>query len=243
MQGWIKLHRQIRGHAFFKQKRKFSRFEAWVDMLLEANHCDKDWIAGNEIVTVQRGTFITSELKLMDRWQWSKSKVRAFLKLLEDEQMIVKKTDNKKTGITIVNYELYQETETAKEPEKDRKKTSKRPQKDTTKNVKNEKNEKNVKKVPLAEFVAMTPEEHQKLIEEHGETVTAELIHILDNYKGSTGKTYKDDYRAILSWVVKRHEEDQAKGIKKRGGKNEVPQAWDALREWAQDKEAQEREL
>ena len=126
MQGWIKLHRQIRGHAFYKQKRTFSRFEAWVDMLLDANHCDNPWIAGNEIITVERGTYITSELKLMDRWKWSKSKVRAFLKLLEDEKMIIKKADNKKTAITIVNYDIYQEIETAKEPQKDFKKTSKR---------------------------------------------------------------------------------------------------------------------
>jgi hypothetical protein len=41
---------------------------------------------GNEVLNVQRGSFITSELKLMDRWGWSKSKVRAFLKLLEKEK-------------------------------------------------------------------------------------------------------------------------------------------------------------
>lgn len=142
-EGWIKLYRQIRGHAFFKQKRVFSKFEAWVDMLLEANHCNKPWITGNEIIQVKRGTFITSEIKLMARWRWSKSKVRAFLLLLQDEKMIVKKADTKKTAISIVNYSLYQQIETAKEPEKNQKKTSKRLQKDTTKNVKNVKNVKN----------------------------------------------------------------------------------------------------
>jgi hypothetical protein len=34
------------------------------------------------------------------------------------------------------------------------------------------------------------------------------MIEILDNYKGSKGRMYKDDYRAILSWVVNKFTED-----------------------------------
>lgn len=137
MKGWISLHRKIRCHPFYKERRKFSRFEAWVDMLLEANHADNKWIAGNEVIPIKRGSFITSELNLMERWQWSKTKVRSFLKLLEEEKMIVKKSDSKKTTIFIVNYDNYQGLETAEEPEKDQKKTAKKPQKDTNNNVNN----------------------------------------------------------------------------------------------------------
>ena len=208
MQGWIKLHRIIREHAFFKERRNFSRFEAWIDMLLEANHTGRQFLLGNEIINCERASFITSEVKLMERWRWSKTKVRAFLKLLEDEQMIVKKTDRKKTTITIVKYDVYQGEGTTEEPIKNRQETTKRPQKDTTKNVKKEKNEKNVKKIQYAEFVKLSPEEHQKLIDEHGQAATAKMIEILDNYKGASGKTYKSDYRAILNWVVKRWRED-----------------------------------
>lgn len=209
MAGWIKLHRVIREHAFFKERRKFSRFEAWIDMLLEANHADKEFLLGNEIITCERASFITSELKLMARWGWSKSKVRAFLKLLEVEQMIVKKTDSKKTAITIVKYDFYQGEGTTEEPQKNREETAKRPQKDTTKNVKNDKEEK--KKIVYAEFVKMTGEEHAKLIAAHGAEDTAAMIQILDNYKGATGKKYKSDYRAILNWVVDRLAEEKRK--------------------------------
>ena len=142
MAGWIKLHRVIKEHAFFKEKRKFSRFEAWVDLLLSANHMDKQFLLGNEMVTCERACLITSEVKLMDRWGWSKSKVRAFLLLLDNEKMIVKKTDTKKTTITIVKYDFYQGSDTTEEPEKDRKRTAKELQKDTNKNVKNVENEK-----------------------------------------------------------------------------------------------------
>lgn len=66
-------------------------------------------------------------------------------------------------------------------------------------------------KTKYADFVNMTEIEHKKLIEQYGPDATARMINILDNYKGSKGKTYKDDYRAILSWVVDRYNEEQTK--------------------------------
>lgn len=93
-EGWIKLYRGIRKHWIW-EPRIFSKFEAWVDMLLQANHASQKILLGNELVQVERGSFITSELKLMERWKWSKTKVRSFLKLLEEDGMIVKKTDRK----------------------------------------------------------------------------------------------------------------------------------------------------
>ena len=71
-----------------------------------------------------------------------------------------------------------------------------------------------VPKVKYAEFVHMTEEEYQKLVAAHGEEKTKRAIEILDNYKGSKGKTYKNDYRAILSWVIERVNEE----FSKRGG-------------------------
>ena len=68
-----------------------------------------------------------------------------------------------------------------------------------------------------AEFVKMTQEEHQKLIDQHGAEFTARCIEVLDNYKGSKGTTYKSDYRAILNWVVERVTEEQQKGGANRG--------------------------
>lgn len=61
--------------------------------------------------------------------------------------------------------------------------------------------EKKTKK-KYAEFVSMKEYEYQSLISRLGESATAKCIEVLDNYKGSTGKTYKSDYRTILNWVV-----------------------------------------
>lgn len=52
------------------------------------------------------------------------------------------------------------------------------------------------------EFVTLTEEEYSKLVGKYGEDDTKGMIEILDNYKGSTGKKYKSDYRTILNWVV-----------------------------------------
>lgn len=61
---------------------------------------------------------------------------------------------------------------------------------------------KNIRKTSFAEYVNMTDEEHGKLEDKYGGSKTEEMIEVLNNYKGSKGKTYKSDYRAILSWVV-----------------------------------------
>jgi len=57
-------------------------------------------------------------------------------------------------------------------------------------------------KVRYADYVRMTEEEHGKLVAAYGKDATRKAIERLDNYKGAKGKTYKSDYRAILSWVV-----------------------------------------
>ena len=144
--GWIKVHRQIKEHYLFKEKRVFSKFEAWMDILLMANHADNKFVLGNELIEVKKGQFITSELKLMSNWNWSKSKVRSFLSLLQKDSMIVLTTDKKKTTLTVVKYGDYQVSETTEKPQADHKRTTKRPQKDTNNNDKNDNNENNDKK-------------------------------------------------------------------------------------------------
>jgi hypothetical protein len=66
-------------------------------------------------------------------------------------------------------------------------------------------------KVQWAENVTMTNAEHESLLSTHGPADTARLIELLDNYKGSSGKRYKSDYRAILSWCVERLGEEKAR--------------------------------
>ncbi|MCM3701876.1 Replication protein O [Paenibacillus macerans] len=141
MDGWIKLHRKIQDHWIYQEKRKFSRYEAWLDMIMMANHKNNKFLHGNELVEVERGQFITSELKLMERWDWGKNKLRLFLDLLEKDGMIIKKTDRKRTAITICNYGLYHDSESENGPQPDHERTNRGPSADTNKNEKNDKND------------------------------------------------------------------------------------------------------
>lgn len=135
--GWVGIYRSIQDHWLWQEK-PFSKGQAWLDLLLSANHKDNKFLLGNEILQVKRGSFVTSELKLMEKWGWSKSKVRSFLDLLQQDHMIVKISDKKKTTINIVNYEDYQELRTTKEPQKDHARTTKEPCRDTNNNDNND---------------------------------------------------------------------------------------------------------
>ena len=133
MKGYIKLHREISDHWLWDEK-PFSKGQAWIDILLMANHDTKKFTLGNELIEVERGSCITSELKLMDRWGWSKTKVRDFLELLQKDKMLVKKSDKKKTALTVCNYCVWQDSETTEKPQKNHRKTTERPHKNTNKN-------------------------------------------------------------------------------------------------------------
>ena len=109
--GWICLHRQIKECDLLWDDKPFSRGQAWIDLLLMANHETKKMYFDSNLVEVQRGQRITSIRKLCEAWGWSNSKVTHFLNVLENEQMIVRKSDTKKTLITIVNYGKYNDIE------------------------------------------------------------------------------------------------------------------------------------
>lgn len=134
MQWYISLHRDIHNHWLYQEKRVFSRYEAWLDLLMMANHAPWKARIWNELIDVERWSFISSELKLMEKWWWSKSKLRSFLDLLEKDEMLMKKSDNKKTTFFILNYNKYQLQETTERQQKDRRETGKRPEKDTNNN-------------------------------------------------------------------------------------------------------------
>lgn len=68
-----------------------------------------------------------------------------------------------------------------------------------------------VNKRAYAQYVVLTEEEYLKLVGEYGVKVTERMIEVLNNYKGSSGKTYKSDYLAILNWVVGKVEGDITK--------------------------------
>ncbi|CAA3874571.1 dnaD domain protein [Staphylococcus aureus] len=167
MTGWISIDRSIQNHWLFKEKRTFSKFEAWIYLLMEANHSKAKVPIGNQIVTVERGQRLTSILTLSDLFNWSRFKVKTFLDLLESDGMLEVKTTSKYTLITIVNYDFYQSEQgrnqhqndikpTSKQHQSNINPTSKQHQTNTNNNDNKDNNEKNVnnekKKPPAFDF-------------------------------------------------------------------------------------------
>lgn len=107
MDGWIKLYRQLQECPIWYGER-FSKGQAWVDLLILANHSDKKIMFNGDFITVKRGQYLTSMVKLSEKWKWNRKTVSSFLKLLENDNMISKVSDNTKTLVTIVNYGIYQ---------------------------------------------------------------------------------------------------------------------------------------
>ena len=134
--GWIALYRQIENHWLWDDK-PFSKGQAWIDLLLQANHNESKYLLGNDLIILKKGAFLTSELKLMERWGWGKGKTRAFLDLLQKDNMIIKQTDRRKTVINIVNYESFANFENFNIPQTDYKRTTVGPQADTNNNDNN----------------------------------------------------------------------------------------------------------
>jgi hypothetical protein len=83
--------------------------------------------------------------------------------------------------------------------------------------------------IKMAEFVSMTQDELDKLVDKYGKDFTDKCIEVLDNYKGSSGKKYKSDYRAILTWVVGKVNESKQKEKKTNAYVNETQSEYNDL--------------
>ena len=205
MDGWISLHRKIWENWTWKDK-PFSKGQAWIDLILMVNYEDKKVVLGNELILVKRGSRITSIRQLSDRWGWSNTKVIAFLKLLESDEMLSYKSDTKKTVITIVNYSDYQNYQNTETTEKRHENDTKTTRKHTNNN--NNNNNKDNKNIYM-DHVELTTNEYDQLIDKLGnETIRDEYIERLNNYIGQIGfkeakKKYKSHYHTILNWYRK----------------------------------------
>ena len=226
--GWVRIYRKIQDCEIWETDEPFDRRSAWVDLLLMANHKDKNTLFNGHPITIKRGQRLTSIRKLSNHWNWSYKRTVSFLNLLEELGMIIRESDNTKSLLTIVNYGIYNdsgitndstndstdyitndstEESLTEAPRNHSRHTNKNDKND--KNEENDKNEKNEKKREgkptrsrYGEYshVLLTDDDHNKLIDQLGEHNTSEYIKKVDEYCQQTGKTYKDYYLTILNW-------------------------------------------
>lgn len=107
MSGWIKLSRQLSSNDLWLGE-AFTRGQAWVDLLMLTNHSDGFIRVSGQKIIINRGQCGWSQLRLSERWKWSRGKTKRFFNELENERMIELKTNNRNTIVTICNYSKFQ---------------------------------------------------------------------------------------------------------------------------------------
>jgi len=105
MEGWIKLHRQIKDHWLWMSD---NRFKWWIDILLTVNHSDSRVLIKGTLIDCKRGQSIRSLESWAKDWNVSKGAVRDFFKLLVSDQMLHTESLQFTTRITVCKYEDYQ---------------------------------------------------------------------------------------------------------------------------------------
>ena len=109
---WIKLNASIAEHWIWQDAEKL---KWWLDLILLAAWKDRKQLVGKQVVLLQRGQLIAPISYLCKRWKRSRTMVENFLKNLQEDGMILKGTTNTIAVITITNYEMYQNKNSASE--------------------------------------------------------------------------------------------------------------------------------
>ncbi len=111
LSNYIPINRKLFSHPFWEEERAYSRFEAWLDLVKSARFemTEASSMIDGRLIKWNRGEIPASLRYLAERWKWSKTKVDNFIKLLENDKMIVKRTatGTNQTIIKLCNYEGY----------------------------------------------------------------------------------------------------------------------------------------
>lgn len=108
---YFPLSRKYFDHIFWQEKREYSKAEAWLDLLQEARFAidgEGKRLINDKLIKWGYGELPASIRYLKKRWNWrSKTKVKNFLDLLKNEDMITTRVVQGETIVTICNYRIY----------------------------------------------------------------------------------------------------------------------------------------
>lgn len=225
--GYIKLYRTLTRWEWYQDHATRALF---IHLLLTVNFEDVPWRG----IVIRRGQRVASYEKLAEELNLSVKQIRTALARLKRTGEVTSEARCQYSLFTVVRYDRYQSKDGKRADEgqaKGKQKAGEGQQDKKEKKIKNitkkkEKEEgvlKNQKeKIAMAEHVAMTREEYEKLVAVYGAEDTTRMVEVLDNYKGASGKKYASDYRAILSWVAGRVEQEKKRGGSKEKSRGEV---------------------
>lgn len=112
--GHIKIARKaFTDDKWWKKKRVFSQWEAWVDMIQLAQWEAKEFMSTKfGTIRLERGEFVLSQRKMAQRWGWGRQSVRSFTESPTfTSRLATQRETPAGTVYLIVNYDLYQSTD------------------------------------------------------------------------------------------------------------------------------------
>lgn len=224
--GWLKLHRTIMTSSVFSNP-KLLKF--WIWILCKAFSVPSKVMVGLQEVNVEKGQFVFGRFAAANELQMTNSSVYKYLKILEKEQMIVVKSNNKFSLVSVVNWCDYQDKKGQEEQQSNNKVTTKEQQSNTNKELKNIKNS---KKKDIGEFTQPSLQEIKDYTNEKQLVVEPEFFFnyfTANNWVDSKGNEVKSWKQKMLTWdkreraknpkpKVPQTQQDFLKGIVKNGG-------------------------
>ena len=135
--GWISLHRKLLDSTVFQNA---DLLKVWIWCLLKATHKDYETLVGLQVVELLPGQFVTGRFKGSEELKMNPSTFYKYLKILQDLSMIALKSDNKKTVVTIENWDKYQGEEGRACQQNNNNVTTTYQQRDTNNNINNNNN-------------------------------------------------------------------------------------------------------
>lgn len=212
--GWISLHRSLQNNFLWDDK-PFAMGQAWVDLLMLANREDKKAVSQGKIVEFKRGTVNRSILWLSDRWGWDRKKTRKFLKILEIEKMATTTTSTHGTTITIVNYDVYQDSRDNKKDNKKDNRGTTTGQPLPTNNKDNNINNINKKREGENKSRRFTPPTIEQVREyctqRHNNIDPESFVSFYSSKNWYIGKTKMSDWKqAVITWEKRDKQKNQS---------------------------------
>jgi len=201
MQGYVKLFRTLLQWEWYQDQNTKALF---LHLLLKACFQDTKYKG----VTIPRGSYAATVKGLAAELGMSVKCVRTALKHLQSTGEVAIDATKRFSVIRIVRYGVFQEAENGQMKGSERADEGQRGGKPSEEEGKKAKRE---EKKCYGEFVRLSEKEYRSLEERAGKAGARRCIEILDDYKGSSGKRYQSDYRAILSWVLARYEREPKK--------------------------------
>jgi hypothetical protein len=230
--GFIAIPRSLEDDPYF-QSLTFSERYIVIDLISRTEWKERQVLIRGELRTIKPGQFVCTVRGLHEKYNQHFKSLDGFQKFLHKIQnlkiIILEKCGHsgghQKTIITITHPGIC-ETNFGNKRSSQRSSSGHRAvidiykepleplkpfKKEKRKKEKIEKKEETEKKA-YREFVHLTPDQFEKLVQENSPSIVEEMLNILDSYKGSTGKIYDSDYHTMAKggWVYKKLKETPA---------------------------------